>query len=161
MPAAGAISTRFTGNPLICIPRIALACWKASSGVLASLTPPALPRPPAFTWALTTTTPSSSAAVRASSGVVATIPRVTGTPCLAKSSFAWYSIRSTIYLRESPGPGSALSPCEPVHVPGRPRDEPSGTLVPRGHLRPSRGPGDLGTGKRDQVAVGRRLYRRV
>jgi hypothetical protein len=28
--------------------------------------------------------------------VVATIPSVTGTSCLAKSSFAWYSIRSTV-----------------------------------------------------------------
>src|SRR6478672_7482929 len=95
MLAPGAMSTRFTVRPLICIPRIARACSSASSGVLASLTPPALPRPPAFTWALTTTTPSCSAAALASSGVVATMPFVTGTSCLAKSSFAWYSIRST------------------------------------------------------------------
>ena len=88
MLAAGAISTRLTVRPLISMPRIAPACASASSGVFASLTPPALPRPPAFTCALTTTTPSSSAAALASAGVWATIPSVTGTPCLAKSSFA-------------------------------------------------------------------------
>src|SRR6185295_2650303 len=71
------------------------ACSKASSGVLASFTPPALPRPPALTCALTTQKPYFSAASRASSGVVTTVPRVVVTPCLAKSSFAWYSIRST------------------------------------------------------------------
>ena len=71
------------------------ACSNASSGVLASLTPPALPRPPALTWALTTQKPYSSAAALASSGVVTTVPRVVVTPCLAKSSFAWYSIKST------------------------------------------------------------------
>ena len=51
----------------------------------ASLTPFALPRPPALTCALTTTVPSFSAAARASAGVSATMPGVTGTPCLAKS----------------------------------------------------------------------------
>ena len=40
---------------------------------------------------------SCSAAALASSGVVATMPFVTGTSCLAKSSFAWYSIRSTVF----------------------------------------------------------------
>ena len=78
--------------------RIACACSKASSGVLASLTPPALPRPPALTWALMTVTPPiSSAAALASSAVCTTLPSVTGTSCLAKSSFAWYSIRSTVH----------------------------------------------------------------
>src|SRR4051794_10186972 len=72
-----------------------LACSNASSGLLASFTPPALPRPPALTCALTTQKPYFSAADRASSGVVTTVPRVVVTPCLAKSSFAWYSIRST------------------------------------------------------------------
>ena len=42
----------------------------ASSASFASLIPPALPRPPIWTWALTTTgKPSASAASRASSGV--------------------------------------------------------------------------------------------
>ena len=54
------------------IPRICSRDF-ASSGVLATLTPPALPRPPVLTWALTTVTPPdlapiSSAAARASSG---------------------------------------------------------------------------------------------
>ena len=37
----------------------------------------------------------------ASAGVLATMPSVTGTSCLAKSSFAWYSIRSTGSTRPS------------------------------------------------------------
>ena len=83
------------------MPRMAEACSKASSAVLASLTPPALPRPPALTCALTTQGPIFSAAARASSAVVTTTPSVVFTPCLAKSSFAWYSIRSTFHqLRE-------------------------------------------------------------
>ena len=54
------------------MPRIARACASASSASFASLMPPALPRPPIWTWALTTTgKPSSSAASRACSGVVA------------------------------------------------------------------------------------------
>ena len=45
------------------MPRIALAWASASSASLASLMPPALPRPPIWTWALITTgKPSSSAA---------------------------------------------------------------------------------------------------
>ena len=69
---------------------------RASSGLLASFTPPALPRPPVLTWAFTTTRPPIfSAAARASSGVVTTSPTVVRTPCLAKTVFAWYSIKST------------------------------------------------------------------
>ena len=86
------------------MPRMSSARATASSGVSASLTPPALPRPPAWTWALTTTRPPcSSAAAAASSAFSTTVPTVTGTPCLAKSSFAWYSIRSTGYDRPLPG----------------------------------------------------------
>ena len=71
----------------------------ASSTVRASLTPPALPRPPVLTWALTTTSslPASRrdcAALRASSGVVATAPSSTGTPCWRNRFLAWYSYRS-------------------------------------------------------------------
>ena len=58
----------------------------------ASLTPPALPRPPVSTCALTTTgPPSSSAAARASSGVVASRPSETGMPNCWKSCLPWYS----------------------------------------------------------------------
>src|SRR5690625_3311855 len=78
------------------MPRISLAYSYASSAFLATLTPPALPRPPILTWALTTVTPPSfSAAAFASSGVSATIPASTGTPCASKRSRAWYSYRST------------------------------------------------------------------
>src|SRR5680860_1398078 len=78
------------------IPRMSPARCTASCGFSASLTPPAFPRPPTFTCALTTTRPPrDSAADSASSASCTTVPRVTGTSCLAKSSFAWYSIRST------------------------------------------------------------------
>src|SRR4051794_33434548 len=77
-------------------PRISLARSAASSGVAASLMPPALPRPPTSTWALTTTGPPiSAAAARASSGVSATRPSETGMPKRANSCFPWYSYRST------------------------------------------------------------------
>ena len=67
----------------------------ASSGVAAYLTPPALPRPPAFTCALTMTgRPISSAMALAPSAVSVTRPGVVGTLCFANSSFAWYSKRS-------------------------------------------------------------------
>src|SRR3954447_23613832 len=77
-------------------PKMALAALSAAAGESASLTPPALPRPPVLTCALTTTVlPYFSAAPLASAAVRATVPGVTGTPCLAKRSFAWYSNRST------------------------------------------------------------------
>src|SRR3954447_6159021 len=82
------------------IPRISPARSAASCGLCASLTPPALPRPPVFTCALTTTVPpdrgpSLSAPALASSAVVATSASSTGTPCAANRSRAWYSNRST------------------------------------------------------------------
>src|SRR2546423_15714918 len=64
----------------------------ASAGVFASLTPPALPRPPEWTWAFTTTVVANLRAIdSASSGVVATSPGGIGMPYLRKISFAWYS----------------------------------------------------------------------
>src|SRR6478672_9183474 len=97
MSAPGSTSTRCTVWPLMSMPRICSAFARASSGVLATLTPPALPRPPIFTCALTTVTPPSfSAMAAASSGVVATSPRLTGTPCFWNSCLAWYSNRSTL-----------------------------------------------------------------
>src|SRR4051812_9493415 len=76
-------------------PRMSRAFCSASAGSSASLTPPALPRPPVRTCALTTTgPPSSSAAPRASSGVVARRPSETGMPNRLKSSLPWYSLRS-------------------------------------------------------------------
>ena len=72
-----------------------LAWVNASSGVAAYFTPPALPRPPTLTCALTMTgLPISSAIALASSAESVTRPGVVGTLCLANSSFAWYSKRS-------------------------------------------------------------------
>src|SRR5215470_18244588 len=95
MSLAGVTSTLWTVWPLMSRPRMACALALASSAVSASLTPPALPRPPVLTCALTTTVwPNPAAAAAASSGVCATSPGNTGTPCSANSCFAWYSYRS-------------------------------------------------------------------
>ena len=74
---ASSTSTASTGTPagpVWCVtrvePSIAAAASRASDAEATSLTPPALPRPPAWTCALTTTRPpSSSAAAATSSGV--------------------------------------------------------------------------------------------
>src|SRR4051794_6425295 len=96
MSLAGSTSTLWTTRSLIVMPRMSLARAAASSGSGGSLTPPALPRPPALTCALTITRPPmASAAARASSGVVATLPTGTGTPYEPNSSLAWCSNRST------------------------------------------------------------------
>src|SRR5262245_920596 len=52
-----------------------------------------LPRPPAWTWALSTTglPPNRSKAAAASAGEAATMPRGIGAPAAASSSFAWNS----------------------------------------------------------------------
>ncbi len=89
------------------IPRICRAAASAPAASSASFTPPALPRPPAWTWAFTTTRPPRrSAMARASSGVAATSPRGTGTPNSRRSAFAWYS---WIFMasRESAAPRSS------------------------------------------------------
>src|SRR5215211_2660542 len=70
----------------------ALPISLASAGDLATLTPPALPRPPVCTCALTTTGPPAPRAIRAtSSGFVATVPGFVGIPYPASNSPAWYS----------------------------------------------------------------------
>ena len=70
MSAAASTSTFLTLRPsgpvwcvTSCMPMIALAASKASSGVFASLTPPPLPRPPAWIWAFTTALPPRSFAI--------------------------------------------------------------------------------------------------
>ena len=89
MGAAAAIITVRTSWPLISIPRIAAAFSRASNGFSASLTPPALPRPPTLTCALTTTLPPIFvAAASASSAVVAIAAAKTGTPCFSNKSRA-------------------------------------------------------------------------
>src|SRR5439155_303874 len=64
----------------------------ASDGDLATLMPPAFPRPPACTCALTATdAPIAFAALSASSGVVARRPSGIGMPARWRICFAWYS----------------------------------------------------------------------
>src|SRR5467141_607849 len=74
------------------MPRIWAAACSAAVGLSASLMPPALPRPPACTCALTTTVPPSRCAIsRACAGVSATSPLGTATPNSRSSTLAWYS----------------------------------------------------------------------
>src|SRR5256885_17095669 len=73
------------------MPMMCAAAFRASSAVFASLMPPALPRPPTGTCALTATGPSLENAATASSGVRATMPGGMGMPSEASTSLAWYS----------------------------------------------------------------------
>ncbi len=76
-----------------CMPRISPASFLTSGIERASLTPPPLPRPPAWICAFTTHTgpPSDSAAFTASSTENTGMPRGTGMPYLRKISLPWYS----------------------------------------------------------------------
>src|SRR5690242_3481349 len=79
------------------MPRICLAAASAPTGSSASFTPPALPRPPACTWALTTTRPPRRSAIAwAWAGVSVTSPPGTGTPNSLRMALPWYS---WIFLR--------------------------------------------------------------
>ncbi len=90
--AAGTTSTLWTVRPLIVMPRIWAARSAASEGFRASLTPPALPRPPAWTCALMTTVPPiRRATASASVGVEATSPSNIGMPAALSNARAWYS----------------------------------------------------------------------
>ena len=81
-----------TVRPLMSIPRMFAACAFASAASLASLTPPAFPLPPEWTWAFTITLPPYLAAMAsASSAEVATSPGGTTIPAARKRSLAWYS----------------------------------------------------------------------
>src|SRR3954451_15615314 len=103
MSLAWATITRCVMWPLMSSPRMSWARALASSELSASFTPPALPRPPVFTCALTTTGAAISRAIAsACSGVSATPPGSTGTPCEANRSRAWYSKRSTNRHRSPP-----------------------------------------------------------
>src|SRR5439155_5554817 len=73
------------------MPMICAAALRASSAVLASLMPPALPRPPTGTCAFTATGPSLEKAAAASEELRATIPGGIGMPREARISLAWYS----------------------------------------------------------------------
>ncbi len=110
MSAVTVIMTLWTVWPLMSMPRMSVARATASSTPSASLTPPALPRPPTLTCALTTTrSPRPLGDRLASSGVVATPPASTGNPCRSNRSRPWYSYRSTI-ARPVPSPRRALAP---------------------------------------------------
>src|SRR5688572_10871047 len=109
MSVASLTSTSLTGSArppdwyvVIFVPSIFAAASRASSGVLTSLTPPALPRPPAWICALTTKSPPpiDFAAARASSPLRTARPAGTGMPTSANSSFAWYSWKFMRVLAE-------------------------------------------------------------
>src|SRR3954471_8351617 len=156
MSLAWATITRRVMWPLMSSPRMSSARARALSGSSASLTPPALPRPPVFTWALTTTGALISRAIAsACSGVSATPPGSTGTPCAANRSRAWYSKRSTSSHRSPllrgprrgstrPGPlllslplGGTVGLREPssgTHVLPHPRHDVLGARPRREHL---------------------------
>ena len=71
------------------MPRIWPATFSASSGVLASLMPPALPRLPVGTCAFTTHGPICAAAIAASFALMHSMPRGTAMPAGARiSAFA-------------------------------------------------------------------------
>ena len=74
------------------IPSMSPAIRSASAASAATLTPPPLPRPPAWICALTTTRPPRRRATAPASRAENTAsPRGTATPCPASSAFAWYS----------------------------------------------------------------------
>src|SRR2546421_2742614 len=73
------------------MPMICSAARRASSAVFASLIPPAFPRPPTGTCALTATGPSFEKAAAASSALRATMPGGMAMPREARTSLAWYS----------------------------------------------------------------------
>src|ERR1700709_2165750 len=77
------------------VPNMDLAATATASRSLTTLTPPALPRPPACTCALTThkDPPNALAAATAPSGESATWPRGTGMAYIANSSLDWYSCK--------------------------------------------------------------------
>src|SRR5438093_480278 len=77
--------TCFTRYPWMSIPRICPATERASSSESAGLIPPALPRPPTRTCALTM---QGSGGSTTSSGLEAVTPRGIGMPYRAKISFA-------------------------------------------------------------------------
>ena len=105
------------------MPRISAARASASSGVSASLIPPALPRPPVSTCALTTTgPPSSAAAARASLGARRERPRTPGCRS-AGTALSPGTRRGPKRGRVYPPSGGAATPtC--ASMPGEPDDHP-------------------------------------
>src|SRR3989454_11302308 len=114
MPAPSSMSRRHTlrpFGPVWCVPKVLPSNSFANAGTSApffvSLTPPALPRPPAWIWAFTTYTGAFSFAAHfsAASGVLISLPIGTGMPNCANNCLAW---NSWMFMR---GPcSSALFP---------------------------------------------------
>src|SRR5690606_4226562 len=133
----------------IFVPSIAAAYCFTSSKFLASLTPPALPRPPAWIWALTThRSPGMDlAASTASSGVRAMRPAGTAMPYSANSCFAWYSwkfMRHRMVWRTSHATGSRQA----ARARGGPVLSPiGGTRAKWRHTRQRRDTSDRGRGR--------------
>src|SRR5262245_4950622 len=150
MSEAASIHTSWTVWPRMSMPRIACACSRASAEFLASLMPPALPRPPIWTCALTTHgKPTFSAAATASSTLVAASPDGTGMPWRANSCFPWYSSRS---IRRA-GTVSHTSRCQNARPHG------AAERHPVGHLRRLRDPHRLGRGHLRRLPKGGRARR--
>src|SRR2546428_5727500 len=114
MPAPSSMSRRRTlrpFGPVWCVTKVLPSNSFANAGTSApffvSLTPPALPRPPAWIWAFTTYTGAFSFAAHfsAASGVLISLPIGTGMPNCANNCLAW---NSWMFMR---GPfSSALFP---------------------------------------------------
>src|SRR5579859_200654 len=85
------------------VPSMPLAAARTSSRLLQNLTPPALPRPPAWICALTIhcEPPRCLAASTAASGELATLPGGTAMPYFANNSLAWYSWKFIRYLERT------------------------------------------------------------
>src|SRR5690348_1706142 len=99
MSSAVSQYTSGTLKPLMSMPMICCAATRASSGLFASLMPPALPRPPTGTCAFTATGPSLAHAAAASSGVRATAPGGMRMTSVGRTSLAWYSRSFTLLRR--------------------------------------------------------------
>src|SRR5690606_28537884 len=128
-------STFSTGRSLMRMPRIFPATSFASAGDFASLTPPALPRPPACTCAFTTTVePNCCAARSTSSGVVATTPGGTGTPCAVRISRAWYSWMFIAFRNVH---GFAVAKPAETNAAGAPCGHPATSIGDDGRSRPA------------------------
>src|SRR5688500_43636 len=95
--------------------RMRTASLWASSADFTTLTPPPLPRPPAWTWALTTATPVPNELkwAVASSPVRAIFPSGVGIPNSRKRALAWYS---WIFMDDPDGDEEAhAGPCVGWH----------------------------------------------
>src|SRR6201991_375337 len=129
------------------VPSMPLAAARTSSRLRQNLTPPALPRPPAWIWALTIhcEPPRCLAASTAASGELATLPGGTAMPYLANSSLAWYSWKFIRYLERTGETCESVQAAKPARGGGmkrlrrfhaiRPRIFPEGATDGKGRGR--------------------------